>query len=319
MNLLVTGGCGFIGSHFIRFMLKKYPTYHITNLDNLTYAGNLNNTNDFKEDKNYRFVKGDVCDLDLVLTLLKDIDGIINFAAQTHVDNSIKDASSFVKTNILGTYTLLEAARINSVSRFMQISTDEVYGSICEGSFTEDANLKPNSPYSASKASADMLVHAYFKTYGINTVITRSSNNYGPNQHPEKLIPRFITNLLVGKKVPVYGNGMQVRDWLYVEDNCRAIDLVFHKGLAGEVYNIGGKCEKTNIAITKKILAFFGKGDDWIEYVKDRPGHDFRYSLDISKVMKLGWSPNTSFEEGIKKTIDWYVKNEWWWKPLIVT
>jgi len=318
MDILVTGGCGFIGSNFIRFMLQKYPDYKITNLDKLTYAGNPNNLRDvekqFKE--RYKFVKGDICDREVVNELVKDVDVVINFAAETHVDRSIIDAGSFVLTDVFGTYMLLEACR-KFDKKFFQISTDEVYGSIEKGSFKEDDKFEPNSPYSASKAGAELLIRAYFVTHGLPVLITRSSNNYGPYQYPEKIIPLFITNLLRGKKVPLYGDGSNVRDWLYVIDNCKAIDIVLHKGKIGEAYNVGGNCEKTNLELTKKILSLLGKDESYIEYVEDRKGHDKRYSLDISKIIKLGWRPETPFDEGLKKTVEWYKNNEWWWRPLV--
>jgi len=317
MKILITGGSGFIGSHFIRLMLGKYPEMEIVNLDKLTYAGNLENTVDFSKNRNYRFVKGDICNLKKVLALSKNVDGIVNFAAESHVDRAIMEAGVFVKTDVLGTYVLLEAARRNCVEKYLQISTDEVYGSIKEGSFTEKSKFEPNSPYSASKAGAELLVRSYGKTYGLKTLITRSSNNYGPYQHPEKLIPLFITNLLRRKKVPVYGNGLNVRDWLYVEDNCRAIDLVFQKGMSGEAYNIGGNCEKTNVEVTRMILKLMNRDESFIEYVEDRKGHDYRYSLDSSKMNALGWKIETKFEEGLKETIDWYKKNEKWWGKLV--
>ncbi|MBI5061478.1 MAG: dTDP-glucose 4,6-dehydratase [Candidatus Aenigmarchaeota archaeon] len=315
-NILVTGCAGFIGSNFVRMMLNKYPEYRITNLDKLTYAGNLNNTKDFAENKNYTFVKGDICDKELVERVARGKGVFINFAAETHVDRSIIEAGVFARTDVIGTQTLLEAATRND-SLFFQISTDEVYGSTLGESFTEESPLNPSSPYSASKAGADLLVKAYEKTYGLKTLITRSSNNYGPFQHPEKLIPRFITNLLQGKKVPVYGDGLNVRDWLFVEDNCEGIDTVLHKGKPGQIYNIGGDCEKTNLYVTKKILQLLAKGEESIEYVEDRKGHDRRYSLSSERLHKLGWKPKTDFDEDLKLTVEWYVKNEWWWKPLV--
>ncbi len=316
MNLLVTGGLGFIGSHFIRRILQHYPNYKITNLDKVTYAGNTDNLKDVKSNKNYKFVKGDICDGKLVDTLIKEADAIVNFAAETHVDRSIQDASSFVHTDVLGVHTLLESAKKHNITKFLHISTDEVYGSIKQGSFTENSPLQPNSPYAASKGGGDMLVRAYHQTYGLPTLITRSSNNYGPNQHPEKFIPLFTTNLLSGKKVPLYGNGKNVRDWLYVEDNCFAIDLVFHKGKFGEAYNIGGECEKQNLEVMNLILKELGKGQESVDHVKDRLGHDFRYSVNTSKMRTLGWKPTTPFEEGLKKTIAWYRANPSWWKKL---
>ncbi len=314
MQIIVTGGLGFIGSHFIRHLLKKYPGYSIVNLDKVTYAGNGENLRDAEHNRSYRFVKGDICDAALVRRLMKGADAVINFAAETHVDRSIEDAGSFVKTDVLGTYTLLDAAKDARIKRFLHISTDEVYGSIQKGSFTENSPLRPNSPYAASKAGGDMLVRAYRQTFGLPTIITRSSNNYGPYQYPEKFIPLFVTSLLQGRKVPLYGDGKNVRDWLYVEDNCAAIDLVFHKGVFGETYNIGGDCEKENIDVVRLMLRHLAKGEDSINYVKDRLGHDRRYSVDSSKVKKLGWEPKMPFEEGVRLTIKWYKENEQWWK-----
>jgi len=316
MKLLVTGGCGFIFSNFIRYMLKKYPDYEIINLDALFYAGRLENTEDFKDNPNYRFVKGNICDEKLVDELMQEVDWVVNGAAQTHVDRSITDPDEFIKTDILGTYTLLEAAKKHNIKKFLAISTDEVYGSIDKGLFTEKSLIKPNSPYSASKAGADLMVRAYFKTYNLPVLITRSSNNYGSFQYPEKMIPLFVTNLLEEKKVPLYGDGLNVRDWLYVLDNCSGIDLVLHKGKFGEVYNIGADNEKTNKEITEIILKQLGKDDSWIKHVKDRPGHDKRYALDSSKIKKLGWKPEYDFEKAIKETIDWYKNNEDWWKKI---
>jgi dTDP-glucose 4,6-dehydratase len=318
MKLLVTGGCGFIGSNFIRYILEKYPDYKIINLDKLTYAGNPNNVKDvekkFKD--RYKFVKGDICNKKIVEKLISNVDVIVNFAAETHVDRSIIDAGSFVLTDIFGTYVLLEACRKFN-KKFVQISTDEVYGSIEKGSFKETDKLEPRNPYSASKAGAELLARSYFITHEVPVIITRSSNNYGPYQYPEKIIPLFITNLIRGKKVPVYGDGKNIRDWLYVIDNCKAIDIVLHEGKSGEIYNIGGECEKTNIELTKMILKFMGKDESYIEYVPDRKGHDKRYSLDNTKIRKLGWRPETKFEDGLKQTVEWYKNNEWWWKPLV--
>jgi dTDP-glucose 4,6-dehydratase len=326
MKLLVTGGAGFIGSNFIRYILKKYPAspaggpdYQIVNLDALTYAGNLENLKDLESNPNYKFIKGDICDKDLVNDLVKDADIIVNFAAESHVDRSIIDAENFVKTNVLGTYVLLEAARNNGNKRFHHISTDEVYGHLepNDPPFNENTPMSPRSPYSASKAASDHLTMAYFHTYGLPVTISNCSNNYGPYQFPEKLIPLFITNLIEGKKVPVYGDGMNVRDWLYVEDHCEAIDLIISKGKMGETYCIGGNSEKTNLEITKKIIELMGKSEDAIEYVKDRLGHDRRYAIDFSKIKnELGWEPKINFDEGLKATIEWYKNNESWWKNI---
>ncbi len=314
MRLLVTGGAGFIGSCFIKHIMSKFPEYKITNFDLLTYAGNLKNLSDIENNKNYLFVKGDICDPVIVDKLVSKTDCIVNFAAESHVDRSIDSSEIFIKTNVLGTHTLLEAARKNKITRYVQISTDEVYGSLGKtGLFTEQTPLAPNSPYSASKASADLLVRAYFETYKLPALITRCSNNYGPYQFPEKLIPLFIDNLTNDIPVPVYGDGMNIRDWLYVYDHCSAIDAVIHKGIPGEVYNIGGNNEKPNIEITKLLIKTLGKNESLIKYVEDRLGHDRRYAIDSSKIMKeLGWKPSVTFEEGIKKTIDWYLANKNW-------
>ena len=314
MRILITGGAGFIGSNFVRYMLENRD-YKLTVLDRLTYAGREENLQDIKE--RITFIKGDICNKKDVEKAVEDCSAVINFAAESHVDRSIIDAGDFVKTDVLGTHTLLETARKYDIEKYLQISTDEVYGSIENGSFVEGDPLDPSSPYSASKAGGDLLVNAYYKTYGLPVLITRSSNNYGPYQYPEKVIPLFITNLLRGKKVPLYGDGQNVRDWLYVEDNCSGIDTVFHKGRIGEVYNIGGGTEIENIELTMKIIELLGKEKDSIEYVADRPGHDRRYSLDCQKIKKLGWEPKTDFEDGLKKTIDWYRENEWWWKGLL--
>ena len=316
MKLLVTGGCGFIGSNFIRYVLKTHPEYKIINLDKLTYAGNRENLKDIEKNKNYKFVKGDICDEKLVLKLSNGCDAIINFAAETHVDRSIKDPSDFVKTNVYGTYVLLEAVRKNKPRVFIQISTDETYGSITTGEFKETDSLKPNSPYAASKASADLLCRAYFATYNTPVLITRSSNNFGPYQYPEKIIPLFITNALANKKLPVYADGLNVRDWLYVEDNCEAINLVLHKGQIGEIYNIGGGTELTNIELTRLILKIMGKSEALIEFVKDRPGHDKRYALNCDKLKQLRWQPKYNFEIALRETIKWYIENERWWRRL---
>ena len=318
MKILITGGAGFIGSCFVRYMLNKHQDYKIINLDALTYAGNIENLSDIKDNPNYSFVKGNICDKNLIVELTKDVDAIINFAAETHVDNSISNPNIFIETNVVGTLNLLEAAKNNKVERYLQVSTDEVYGSLGkDGYFTERTPISPNSPYSASKASADMLVRAYNKTYNVPTLITRCSNNYGPYQYPEKLIPFFISKLLRGEKIPLYGDGQNVRDWLYVYDHTSAIDTVLHKGKTGEVYNVGGHNEKTNIEITKLILENMGKDESMIEYVKDRPGHDRRYAIDNSKITnELGWKPSKTFEEGIKDTINWYLENQDWIKSI---
>jgi dTDP-glucose 4,6-dehydratase len=318
MRLLVTGGAGFMGSNFIRYILHKYPHYEIVNLDKLTYAGNLQNLTDIEERfaTRYRFIKGDIAVARLVKNLVREVDAIINYAAETHVDRSIMSPRSFIMTDILGTYTLLEAAKQYQIKRFIQISTDEVYGSTKKGVFTEESPFRPNSPYSASKAGADHLVRAYFKTFGLPTIITHSVNFMGPYQYPEKLIPLFITNLLEDKKVPLYGDGKNVREWIFTQDHCAAIDLILHEGKIGETYNIGTGYEKTNLTITRLILKELGKGKEYIEFVPDRPGHDFRYALNWTKLKKLGWEPHYSFEEALKITIQWYKDNPAWWKSL---
>lgn len=317
MRLLITGGAGFIGSNFIRSILEKYPEYEVVNHDKLTYAGNPDNLKDVEKNKNYSFIKGDICDKETVEKACRDVNVIVNFAAETHVDRSIIDAGDFVTTDVLGTYRLLETARKYDIEKYVQISTDEVYGSIESGSFKETDPLIPSSPYSASKAGGDMLVHSYFITHQLPVVITRSSNNFGPYQYPEKLIPLFITNALRNKKLPLYGDGKNVRDWLYVLDNCDAIDLVMHKGKEGEIYNIGSGNEITNIDITTMILKELHKPESLIEFVLDRKGHDRRYSLDTTKIKKLGWKPRHDFKTALSKTIRWYAENEWWWKSLI--
>jgi len=318
MKLLITGGAGFIGSNFILHMMKSHPNVEIINLDLLTYAGNLTNLKGVDKNPNYTFIKGDICDPEIVNTILDRylVDTIVHFAAESHVDRSITTASEFVRTNIQGTYTLLECARHHPIAKFVHISTDEVYGSTLKGSFGETDILSPSSPYSASKAGSDLLALSFFTTYKLPVIITRCTNNFGPYQYPEKLIPLFVTNLLDGKKVPIYGTGKNVRDWIHVSDHCRAVEFVVEKGISGEIYNIGGGNEKTNIEITEKILTLLKKDESLIEYVPDRPGHDFRYSLDCSKLRKMGWSPRYSFEEGLKETVEWYRKNEWWWRPL---
>lgn len=319
MRLLVTGGAGFIGSCFIRHVLNKHKNYEVINLDKLTYAGNIANLDDVKNDPRYNFIKGDICDKELVFDLTQNADAVVNFAAESHVDRSIENPEIFIETNVKGTLNLLTASYKNKVQRYLQVSTDEVYGSLGEtGYFYETAPVAPNSPYSASKASADMLVRAYFKTYKMPVLITRCSNNYGPYQYPEKLIPFFIMRLLNNEKVPIYGDGLNVRDWLYVYDHCEAIDTVLNKGKEGEVYNIGGHNEKTNLEITNLILNAMGKDESSIEYVKDRLGHDRRYAVANDKIQnELNWEPSITFEEGIKITIDWYLKNQKWIQNIL--
>jgi dTDP-glucose 4,6-dehydratase len=319
MKLLVTGGAGFIGSNFIHYLFDKYPDYHIINYDKLTYAGNLENLENIQEFKNYTFIKGDINNQELLEYVVNtnEVDVIVNFAAESHVDRSIKNSSEFIITNILGTQKLLDVAK-NSSLRFIQISTDEVYGTLgSTGYFTEDTPLSPNSPYSASKASADLIVRSYHETFGLNTNITRCSNNYGPFQFPEKLIPLMIINALKGKPLPVYGDGKNIRDWLHVKDHCCAIDLVIHKGKPGEVYNIGGNNEKTNIEIVVYILEELGVSKELITFVQDRLGHDYRYAIDSKKIQnELGWKPIYSFEDGIKETLLWYQTHQDWWEKL---
>jgi dTDP-glucose 4,6-dehydratase len=325
MKLLVTGGAGFIGSNFIRHMLKTYPDYRIVNLDALTYAGNLENLQDIAGAEGsapharYQFVKGDIGDAALVDRIASSgIDAMVNFAAESHVDRSIDNAGVFIRTNVLGTQVLLDAALRHKVGRYIQISTDEVYGSLGpEGKFVETTPLAPNSPYSASKAGADLLVRSYFETFKLPVLITRCSNNYGPYQFPEKLIPLFITNALADQQVPLYGDGLNVRDWIHVADHCAAIDRVLHKGVPGEVYNIGGNCEKTNREITHTILDALGKPETLIKQVKDRPGHDRRYAIDCTKLCReLGWSQQYDFQRGMKETIRWYLDNQPWWSRV---
>ncbi len=315
-SLLVTGGAGFIGSNFVRYMLKKYPSYRIIVLDALTYAGNRENLADLEKNPRYMFYHGNICDRAVVDNLVSNVDAVINFAAETHVDRSIHEADSFVQTDVLGTLILLEAAKKYKIERYLQISTDEVYGSIEDGAFTEEHPLAPNNPYSSSKAGGDMMVRAHYKTYGTPTLITRASNNYGPFQYPEKLIPFFVTNAIDNMPLPLYGDGMNVRDWLYVEDHCEGVDYVLHHGQIGETYNIGGGNEKTNIEITNIILKKLNKPDSLIKKVADRPGHDRRYAVDTRKVEKLGWKPKYRFEDAIAETIGWYVQNEPWWRKI---
>jgi len=315
MTVFITGGCGFIGANFIRYFIKKHPDTTVINIDKLTYAGNLENLKGIVKYKNYHFVKADIGDVLLMKRLFKKFspDAVINFAAETHVDRSIAAPDPFLKTNFLGVGILVNFCHELGIKRFLQISTDEVYGSRKQGSFHEESSINPSSPYAASKAGADALVMAYYKTYRLPVIITRTTNNYGPYQFPEKLIPLVILNALNGKKIPVYGNGMNVRDWIYIDDNCAAIDQVLHKGKIGEIYNIAGKNEKPNIQVIKTILRILNVDESLITYVNDRPGHDQRYSLSINKIKKhLGWQPRTSFRDGIKKTISWYVKNKTW-------
>lgn len=319
MKILVTGGAGFIGSNFIHYWLKKYPDDKIINLDVLTYAGNLENLKDIEDNKNYRFVKGDICDAEPVNDLVKTVDLIVHFAAESHVDRSILNSSDFIRTNVEGTRVLLDAAKNSGGIRFHHISTDEVFGSLRPDAppFNENTPYDPRSPYSASKAASDHLVRAYCHTHKLPITISNCTNNYGPYQFPEKIIPLFITNLLDGKKVPVYGEGRNIRDWIYVDDHNAGVDAVIHKGRTGETYCLGGGNELTNLELTKQILQIMGKGEEMIEYIIDRPGHDFRYAMDYSKAEKeLGWRPETDFYEGLTKTVEWYKNNQEWWRKL---
>jgi dTDP-glucose 4,6-dehydratase len=315
-SILVTGGAGFIGSNFVRYMLNTYSDYRIIVLDALTYAGNLENFADVERNPHFEFHHGDIRDAKKVDSLASHVDAIINFAAESFVDRSIHEPESFITTDVLGTFTLLEAARKYRVQRYIQISTDEVYGSIEEGSFTEESPIAPNNPYSASKAGGDMLVRSYFVTYSTPTLLTRASNNFGPYQFPEKLIPLFVTNAIDNLPLPLYGDGKNVRDWLYVLDHCSAIDTVLHHGKEGEIYNIGGGNERQNIEITRMILQHLNKPASLIQPVKDRLGHDRRYSISSEKTKTLGWKPTFAYEDAMRETIEWYVQNEQWWRKL---
>ncbi len=316
MKILVTGGAGFIGSNFVRHVLTAHPEDSLVNLDKLTYAGNLENLRDVEGNPRYRFVKGDVCDAVLVRDVMRGIDAVAHFAAETHVDRSNLGADDFLRTNVTGTFTLLEAARELRLARFLAVSTDEVYGSIPRGAAREGDPLNPSNPYSASKAAADLLARAYWITHRLPVIITRSSNNFGPYQYPEKVIPLFVTNALEDKPLPLYGDGRNVRDWLYVLDNCAAIDLVLRSGQEGEIYNIGGGHEVENVALTREILALLGKPESFITPVADRPGHDRRYALDSSKAHALGWKPTHTFQSALAATVEWYRTHEAWWKPI---
>ncbi|MGZ8459729.1 MAG: dTDP-glucose 4,6-dehydratase [Candidatus Deferrimicrobiaceae bacterium] len=320
MRLLVAGGAGFIGSNFIRYILASHDDWQVVNVDKLTYAGNLANLEDVEGDERYRFSRADICDAKGIESIVAEGEpnAIVNFAAETHVDRSIEDPSLFLRTNVLGAQVLLDAARKHGVARFVQISTDEVYGSLgATGKFSEDSPLRPNSPYAASKTAADLLVRAYFKTYGLPAIVTRCSNNYGPYQFPEKIIPFFVTLLKQDKQVPVYGDGMNVRDWIHVDDHSRAVEAVLLRGKPGEVYNVGGGNERTNIEITKLLLAAMGKAESFLKFVPDRPGHDRRYAIDDAKIRTgLGVAPRVPFEEGIRETVRWYLENEPWWRAV---
>jgi dTDP-glucose 4,6-dehydratase len=316
VKVLVTGGCGFIGSHFVRHLLAAHPDCTVVNLDKLTYAGNPANLADVADDPRYRFVKGDICDGGLVREVMAGCDAVVNFAAESHVDRSIQDAGDFIRTDVFGTWVLLEAVRALRVGRYLQVSTDEVYGSIPQGAFRETDPLRPSSPYSASKAGGDHMVLAYWTTHRLPVLITRASNNFGPNQYPEKIIPLFITNALDDQPLPLYGDGRQVRDWLYVLDHCAALDVVLHRGAEGEVYNVGGGHELENVALTRQILSLAGKPDSLIHPVADRPGHDRRYAVDTAKLAALGWHPAHPFAEALAATVAWYRAHEAWWRPL---
>ena len=317
VDVLVTGGAGFIGSNFVRYALDAHPDWHITTLDKLTYAGRMETLRDFIDNPRHRFVRGDIADADIAAPLVKECDIVVHFAAETHVDRSILEAGDFIRTDVIGTFVLLEAARSSSKLRcFVQISTDEVYGSVAEGSSVETDELRPRNPYSASKAGADRLAYSYWATYNVPVVITRASNNYGPYQFPEKVIPLFITNLIDGVSVPLYGRGLNIRDWMHVMDHCRGIDAVIAGGKAGEVYNIGGGNEVRNIDLTHRLLRLSDRPDSLIKPVQDRQGHDLRYSLDTTKLRSLGWQPEVPFDDGLRDTVRWYRENEWWWRPI---
>lgn len=318
LKLLVTGGAGFIGSNFIRYILRNHPDRKVTNLDKLTYAGNLESLKDFENEPRYHFIKGDIANREQIFDVLsQQFDIIVNFAAESHVDRSILDPAPFIDTNIKGTQVLLEAAREYKVERFIQVSTDEVYGSLEQGEFTETSALKPNSPYSSSKAAADLLCRAYHRTYGLPVMITRCANNYGPFQFPEKLIPLVITNALENKEIPVYGDGLNVREWIHVEDHCQAIDSVIQQGKTGEIYHIGADDEKTNLELVEYILDIMQKPPSLIKFVADRPGHDRRYAIDATKIKsEIGWKPSKTFEEGMRETVRWYMENKSWWQRI---
>ena len=317
VEVLVTGGAGFIGSNFVRYALARHQNWRVTTLDKLTYAGRLENLHDVADHPRHAFVRGDIADTEVAGPLVRGAEIVVHFAAETHVDRSIMHAGDFITTDVFGTFVLLEAARqATGLRRFVQISTDEVYGSVPEGASRETDELKPRNPYAASKAGADRLAYSYFATYQVPVVITRASNNYGPYQFPEKVIPLFVTNAVDGISVPLYGDGLQVRDWLHVADHCRAIDLLIEKGASGEVYNVGGGNQVTNLDLTRRILQLAGGSDDLVRHVPDRHGHDRRYALDTSKLRALGWAPLTPFEDGLAETVAWYRENEWWWRPI---
>ena len=317
VKVLVTGGAGFIGSNFVRYALAEHPDWHVTTLDKLTYAGRLENLHDLREHPRHTFVRGDVADATVAAPLVQASELVVHFAAETHVDRSILNAGEFITTDVFGTFVLLEAARhAPKLKRFIQISTDEVYGSVPEGASRETDELRPRNPYSASKAGADRLAYSYFATYDVPVIITRASNNYGPYQFPEKVIPLFVTNAIDDREVPLYGDGLQERDWLHVDDHCRAVDLLADRGQDGEVYNIGGGNHVRNADLTRRILALADKSENLIRHVPDRPGHDRRYSLDTTKLRSLGWTPRVAFDDGLADTVNWYRSNEWWWRPI---
>jgi dTDP-glucose 4,6-dehydratase len=317
VDVLVTGGAGFIGSNFVRYALARHEDWRITTLDKLTYAGRLENLRDLEHHPRHTFVRGDIADEPVAAPLVRAAEIVVHFAAETHVDRSLMHAGDFIRTDVLGTFVLLEAAReAPRLRRFVQISTDEVYGAVAEGSSRETDELKPRNPYSASKAGADRLAYSYFATYEVPVIITRASNNYGPYQFPEKMIPLFVTNAVDNRPVPLYGDGLQERDWLHVEDHCRAVDLLIDAGTNGEVYNVGGGNHVKNLDLTRRILQLASKGEDLIRHVPDRQGHDRRYSLDTTKLRTLGWAPTVAFEDGLAQTVEWYLENEWWWRPV---
>ncbi len=317
-NILIAGGAGFIGSNFVRYILNKYPDYKVVAYDKLTYAGNLDNLRDVADDPRYTFVRGDICDAEKVDEVMREheIDAIVNFAAETHVDRSLMEAGSFIKTDVFGTYVLLEAAKKYQVERYHQVSTDEVYGQILEGSSLETDPLLTRSPYAASKAGADLMCHAYFVSFDVPITLTRGSNNIGPYQYPEKVVPLFITNAIDDISLPIYGDGRQMRDYQYVSDHCEGIDVVLHNGQLGEVYNLGTEVETYNIVMTRMILKLLGKPESLIQHITDRPGHDRRYSLNCDKIKALGWRSRHTFEQALEKTVEWYVDNEWWWRKI---
>jgi dTDP-glucose 4,6-dehydratase len=317
VDVLVTGGAGFIGSHFVRYAIAAHPDWRITTLDKLTYAGRLENLKDLLDHPRHEFVRGDIADPGVAGPLVRDAEIVVHFAAETHVDRSLMSAGEFITTDVFGTFVLLEASRENRrLRRFVHISTDEVYGAVASGASRESDELRPRNPYAASKAGADRLAYSYWATYGVPVIITRASNNYGPNQFPEKVIPLFITHAVDDRPLPLYGDGLHERDWLHVTDHCRAVDLLLERGTPGEVYNVGGGSRVRNIDLTRRILSHMGKPESLIEHVADRPGHDRRYALDSSRLIALGWTPQVSFDTGLAETIEWYKQNEWWWRPI---